>query len=273
MGWLAKHKEQKTIGTDMSEDTPPRGRKRDAIGTAKTAADTAKTIVEGTSNAVNMIKWVAIAIIGLVILGGSYLIYSLMAAPVKAVGNASKVVTDSVKSGAVSMKDNTSEVLNRLIIPTSDQTLLETASEAAFEVLTQRASIEPNGLKENLPKGLELLEHLWDNAKADTDAYNKYVEKIYKGRQDGKTQKGNILFGGLMNYGKYGENSRLRDIMQIDELKVINPEDLVALVKDMKNYKQRVFYYGKDVENAVSALNTNHKLYGDLKEYPVAKKI
>ncbi|MEO9571868.1 MAG: insulinase family protein [Polaribacter sp.] len=129
-----------------------------------------------------------------------------------------------------------------------------------------------NGLKENLPKGLELLEHLWDNAKADKEAYNKYVEKIYKGRQDGKTQKGNILWNGLMNYGKYGENSPLRDIMQIDELKAINPEDLVALVKDMKNYKQRIFYYGKDVNSAVSALNSHHEIFGELKEYPVAKE-
>ena len=129
-----------------------------------------------------------------------------------------------------------------------------------------------NGLKENLPKGLELLEHLWDNAKADKEAYTKYVEKIYKGRQDGKTQKRNILFSGLMNFGKYGENSPLRDIMQIDELKAINPKELVALIKDLKNYKQRIFYYGKDVNTAVSSLNTYHKLYGDLKEYPTAKE-
>ena len=129
-----------------------------------------------------------------------------------------------------------------------------------------------NGLKENLPKGLELLEDLWDNAKADQEAYNKYVEKIYKGRQDGKTQKGNILWRGLMNYGKYGENSPLRDIMQIDELKAINPEDLVKIIKGMKNYKQRVFYYGKDVDAAVAALNKSHKIYGELKDYPVAKK-
>lgn len=128
------------------------------------------------------------------------------------------------------------------------------------------------GLKENLPKGLELLEHLWDNAKADQEAYNKYVEKIYKSRQDGKTQKGNILWGGLMSYGQYGENSRLRDIMQFDELKAINPEELVGLIKDMKNYKQRIFYYGKDVDNAVAALNKNHKIYGELKEYPEAKE-
>ncbi|MGJ8745702.1 M16 family metallopeptidase [Polaribacter sp.] len=129
-----------------------------------------------------------------------------------------------------------------------------------------------NGLKENLAKGLTLLEHLWDNGKADQDTYNKYVEKIYKGRQDGKTQKGNILWNGLMNYGKYGENSPLRDIMQIDELKAINPEELVGIIKDMKNYKQRIFYYGKDVNNAVTSLNTHHKIFGELKEYPEAKE-
>ncbi len=129
-----------------------------------------------------------------------------------------------------------------------------------------------NGLKENLPKGLELLEHLWDNAKADQEAYDKYVEKTAKGRQDGKTQKGNILWNGLMNYGQYGENSPLRDIMQINELKEIDPQELVDIIKDMKGYKQRVFYYGKDVNSAVTALNEHHKLLGELKDYPVAKK-
>ncbi|WP_237275503.1 M16 family metallopeptidase [Tenacibaculum ovolyticum] len=128
------------------------------------------------------------------------------------------------------------------------------------------------GLKENLPKGLELLEHLWDNAKADQGAFDKYVEKIYKGRQNGKTQKGNILWNGLMNYGKYGEDSRLRNIMQVDELKAIDPVELVSILKDLKNYKQRVFYYGKDVKAAVTALDTHHKIYGKLKEYPKAKE-
>lgn len=144
----------------------------------------------------------------------------------------------------------------------------------SYDVFTasDKTYVGLNGLKENLPKGLELLEHLWDNAKADKEAYNKYVEKIYKGRQNGKTQKGNILWNGLMSYGKYGEDSPLRDIIQIDELKAINPEELVSLIKDMKNYKQRIFYYGKEVESAVSSLNTYHKVYGNLKEYPVAKE-
>ncbi len=38
----------------------------------------------------------------------------------------------------------------------------------------------------------------------------------------------------------------------------------------MKNFKQRIFYYGKDVDAAVAALNTYHKVHAELKEYPEA---
>ncbi len=133
-----------------------------------------------------------------------------------------------------------------------------------------RTYVGLNGLKGNLDKGLELLEHLWSNAVADEEAYNKYVEKIAKGRQDNKTQKGSILWNGLFNYGKFGENSRLRNIIQVSDLQGLSPQDLVDLVKDMRNYKQRIFYYGKDADAAVAALNTHHTLGSDLAEYPEA---
>jgi zinc protease len=127
-----------------------------------------------------------------------------------------------------------------------------------------------SGLKENLAKGLELLEHLWNNAVPDQDAYNKYVESITKGRVDGKSQKGNILWNGLMNYGKYGDNSRLRNIFQTKQLEAMDPTNLVDIVKGMKNFEQRIFYYGKDIDAAVAALNTNHKVAEELKTYPEA---
>ncbi len=126
------------------------------------------------------------------------------------------------------------------------------------------------GLKENLPKGLELLEHLWENAVPNQEAYDKYVQSIAKSRQNNKTNKGQILRSGLMNYGKYGENSRLRNIIKVSELKSIDPKELVSITKDLKNYKQRLFYYGKDIDAAVSALNNFHKTAPELKEYPEA---
>ncbi|QDO95004.1 insulinase family protein [Formosa sediminum] len=127
-----------------------------------------------------------------------------------------------------------------------------------------------SGLKENLPKGLALLEDLITNAKSDPEAYANYVDKILKERQDGKTQKSNILWNGLVNYGKYGENSRLRNIMKASELKAQDPQELVDIVKGLKDYKQRIFYYGKDVDQAVAALNKEHKLNMPLKDYPEA---
>jgi predicted Zn-dependent peptidase len=134
-----------------------------------------------------------------------------------------------------------------------------------------RTYIALSGLKENLPKGLELIEHLWTNAKADQKTYTKYVNSILKNRQDKKTQKNQILYNGLRSYGKYGKDSRLRNIYSEKELKKMKPEDLVQKVKDLRNFKQRLFYYGKDVNKAVAALNDKHKVAKDLKDYPEAK--
>ncbi len=131
-----------------------------------------------------------------------------------------------------------------------------------------RSYVSLSGLKENLPKGLELLEDLWDNAVADQESYDKYVAKILKSRTNGKTQKGNILRNGLVNYAKYGENSRLRNIYDADELAKMDPDVLVQIIKDLKGYKQRIFYYGKDVNNAVTALNESHEVSTKLKDYP-----
>ena len=127
-----------------------------------------------------------------------------------------------------------------------------------------------SGLKENLPAGLALLEDIWNNAVADQDSYNKYVEKILKSRQDGKTQKDNILWNGLFEYAKYGEHSRLRNIYTADQLSKIDPSELVKLIKDLKNYKQRIFYYGKEEEKAIASLNAQHQVDKELKPYPEA---
>lgn len=137
---------------------------------------------------------------------------------------------------------------------------------------TDRSYVTISGLQESLDKGLELLEHLMANVVVDQEAYDNYVESILKSRTDGKTQKGNILWGGLFSYAQYGEDSRLRDIYNADALKAINPSELVSIVKDLNNFKHRVFYYGKDVSEAVTALNTYHKVPAELKEYPPAKE-
>ena len=84
-------------------------------------------------------------------------------------------------------------------------------------------------------------------------------------------EKRNILFNGLMNFGKYGEDSRLRDIYSIKELQNIKPSDLVQKVKDLQDFKHRIFYYGNDVETANSAISNQLQIVDSLKEYPDPK--
>jgi predicted Zn-dependent peptidase len=132
----------------------------------------------------------------------------------------------------------------------------------------KKSYIGLNGLKENLEEGLQLLFHLLNNAVADDEAYQKYVAKIIKTRQDNKTRKSTILNVALRNYAKYGENSRYRNIYSRSELLNMNPQELVDLVKDLKNFKHHIFYYGKEIDAAITALNKNHKVIDELKSYP-----
>jgi zinc protease len=142
----------------------------------------------------------------------------------------------------------------------------------SVSVGNDRCYVSVSGLQENMDKGLELLEQLLADATVDQEAYDKYVSSILKARMDGKTEKGNILRNGLMSYAQYGENSRLREIYTADELKAINPSELVAIIKDLENFKHRIFYYGKDEKQAIAALNKNHVVPAELKDYPVAKQ-
>ncbi|MCA0931947.1 insulinase family protein [Lutimonas saemankumensis] len=135
-----------------------------------------------------------------------------------------------------------------------------------------RSYVAISGLQENLDPGLELLEHLMDNVVADQEAYDLYVERILKAREDGKTQKGNILQNGLNSFAQYGEDSRLRNIYTAEELKNMDVSELVDIITDLNNYKHRIFYYGKDVQAAKTALNKHHKVLESLKEYPPAKE-
>lgn len=134
-----------------------------------------------------------------------------------------------------------------------------------------RTVVYLNGLRENLDKGLSLLENLWDNAQADQEAFDKFVLKIAKGREDTKSNKGSILWTGLFNYGMYGEDSALRDIYTVAELKAMDPNELVDMIKELKSFKHRFFYYGNNMAEAKDALVANHKVEGS-KEYPPKKE-
>ena len=125
-----------------------------------------------------------------------------------------------------------------------------------------------SGLDKNLEAGMKLMEEILANVQPNNEVYNEYVSDILKNRSENKKNKNTIL-SKMQSYSKYGKLSSQTDILPTDALKNINSEDLTNLVKDLYNYKHKVFYYGPRENTAVAeVIKTNHKLSDNYKEYP-----
>ncbi len=152
---LSEHSES---GTQKPEKTIG----QTAMAHGKKAADVmdkAANVAEKTSGIFSAIKWVAIAIVMLVIFSGGYAIYKAVSVPAKAVGNAMENVTDAVKSGSDKVIENSGDVINRLIIAASDQARLNELSEFAFESLSTMTASPPNGVKDRVYRASNFAGH------------------------------------------------------------------------------------------------------------------
>ena len=127
------------------------------------------------------------------------------------------------------------------------------------------------GLSENMPAALELLEDLWQHAKVDKAAYDQMVAKILKQRADAKKDQ-RRYFNTLFQYGTYGKRNASTDIMSEQQLKDTNPQVLIDLLKNLKNYKHSVEYYGPmSVSEVSSIISKTHKTAKQLKDVPQGK--
>lgn len=136
-----------------------------------------------------------------------------------------------------------------------------------------RSYVSLNGLNESMEDGLKLFEELLADVKADPEAYNKMVDGIIKKRKDAKLSKNRILYSAMRNYAFYGENSPALDIMSEQELRAIDPNELVEKLKSLKDYKHKIFYYGPNSsEKASGLIGDNHKVKTELADYPARKE-
>ncbi len=129
------------------------------------------------------------------------------------------------------------------------------------------------GLTDNIEKATTLFENLLTNAQPNQQALENVVSDILKKREDSKLNKGEILWGGLLSYGKYGRYSAYTNILTTAELKNLKSEDLISIIKDVTSYQHRVLYYGNNSLNDVtSMLNKLHKTPAEIKPTPMNVK-
>ena len=127
-----------------------------------------------------------------------------------------------------------------------------------------------SGLSENMPAAMQLMEEVLGNAKADRDTYAKYVETELKSRKDSKLDQRNN-FTALRNYGMFGKYNSFRNIPDSTELATMDPQKIVDMIADLKNYKHSVVYYGPmQMKQLIATIDKNHKVAKTLQDEPKA---
>ena len=136
---------------------------------------------------------------------------------------------------------------------------------------SDRSYVYINGLEKNMEKGIELLEHLLADAQPDAQAYEMYVRNLLKKRENNKLNQRSILWGGMNNYARYGENSPYTNVLSEEELMAIDPSELTDKIHDLYNYEHKVFYYGTlSFDAAEKLILKHHNIDHELKPYPTA---
>ncbi|MCX6296731.1 MAG: insulinase family protein [Bacteroidetes bacterium] len=130
-----------------------------------------------------------------------------------------------------------------------------------------------NGLTENIEKATKLFEDVLANPQPNDEALKNVESDILKKRADAKLNKGEILFGGLYSYGKYGKYSPYTNILSSEELKNLNSAELISIIKDVTSYQHRILYYGNNkLPELTAMLNKLHKTPEKLKPVPLPVK-
>lgn len=136
-----------------------------------------------------------------------------------------------------------------------------------------RCYVSISGLNESFEKGIEIMEHIMANIKPDAEALKNNIKRIIKSRSDSKLNKSAILFGGMVNYAKYGDKSEFTNNLSNEALESLKADELCEIVKDIFNYKHKVYYYGiKGLNEVASTVDKYHKIAGNLRDIPAPVK-
>lgn len=129
--------------------------------------------------------------------------------------------------------------------------------------------IRMTGLQDRFELSVDLLEHLLSNVTPNDEALKDMIEGIIKERADAKLSKGEILFGGLMNYGIYGSDNPFTNVLSDEELKSLTSTELIEIIKGVTSYEHNVLYYGSgEVENISQIVQSKHKVPTELLPIP-----
>ena len=151
------------------------------------------------------------------------------------------------------------------------QQFYKLACEYNIRVGARSMTVTLSGLGENMPEALALLEDVMQNAQSDPMIAEICIQMLEKSRLDAKSDQGEN-FSALYNYGIYGQYNPQLNQISIEQLHQIDPQELLDLLKNLKNYQHTVLYYGPMTADEMAAVVTeNHKTEAELLPVPECK--
>ncbi len=100
------------------------------------------------------------------------------------------------------------------------------------------------GLKESFAEATALFEHLLTDLQPNKEALEKLKADVLLRRENAKKDKRTILTKALYNYARYGRLSPYTDRLSAEELRALQAEELVELLRQLPSFRHERFYYG-----------------------------
>ena len=125
-------------------------------------------------------------------------------------------------------------------------------------------SISVNGLAENMPQAMEIVEDLAYNAIPDEAILANLKADMFKSRRDAKLSQSSC-FSALQAYVLYGPEYIQKTTMSDKQIQALTSEELLAKVRDILGCQHEIRYYGPASETeAAELIKANHKIAEDL---------
>ncbi len=128
---------------------------------------------------------------------------------------------------------------------------------------TNTSHITINGLSENIPQAMDIVEDLLANAQPDEEILENLKSDMLKSRADSKLRQ-RSCFSALQRYVIYGPEFIKKTTLANDELSRITSEELLAKVRSLTDKQHEVLYYGPESESGLKKVLAGHHASGAL---------
>ena len=127
------------------------------------------------------------------------------------------------------------------------------------------SSIDIEGLSENIPAAMEIVEDIIYNAVPDEDILEILKANRLKGREDAKLSQ-DMCFNALQQYIFFGPEYIKKTVLTDKQICELTSEELLSKIRALMDCAHEVTYYGPASESQVETLlRENHRIAEDLR--------